>query len=90
MADNDSSYKPPKQVTQEHQEAISDIGTRLEALRKKKGISASQLCIELKLSRNSYRQMERGEIYFSLENFIKVLGYHQISVTEFFSDIEKS
>jgi len=83
MADN-IKYKRPKQVAPEHQEIISEIGKRLEGLRKKRGTSAAFLCRVSNISRNSYRQMEKGEIYFSFENFLKVLNFHKIPIHNFF------
>jgi len=63
-------YQPPKVVLAEHKEFMTRIGLALQNLRKQKDLSILSLCRETGLSRNSYSQMERGNIYFSLSNLL--------------------
>lgn len=83
MAVESKSWKKPKDVESNHQGTLVDIGQKLEKLRTNKNLSASGLAKELNISRNAYRQMERGEIYFSTYNFLKVLDYHSLDLTTF-------
>jgi len=84
MAEESKSWKKPKDVETQHQDMLVDIGQKLEKLRNNKSLSASGFAKELGISRNAYRQMERGEIYFSTYNFLKVLDYHSVDLTTFF------
>ena len=83
MIDNTRKWQKPKEVEVLHKDVIVEIGQKLEKLRITKGLSVSGLAKELGISRNAYRQMERGEIYFSIYNFLKVLDYHGIDLTNF-------
>lgn len=83
MPDKKVEWKPPKVVKKSHQKTMQEIGAKLEKLRN--DIPASQFAKELGISRNSYRLMEKGEIYFSMENFLKVLEFHGVSISDFFS-----
>lgn len=76
-----------KEVIPEHKEDLDRIGKKLEALRKKKGTTVIQLADDLDMSRNWYRQMEKGKIYFSAYNFLRLLKYHDITLEEFFSEL---
>ncbi len=73
------------QIESQHVNVMLEIGGKLERLRINKGMTASGLAKELGISRNSYSQMERGEIYFSTYNFLKVLDFHGVDVSRFFS-----
>jgi DNA-binding XRE family transcriptional regulator len=87
MSDKKVEWKPPKAVQKSHQKIMQEIGAKLEKLRN--DIPASRFAKDLGISRNSYRLMEKGEIYFSMENFLKVLEFHGVSISDFFSkDIE--
>ena len=82
-----SEYRKPKPVQPEHQKDLESIGLKLKELRTKKGVSASELSEEIKISRNSYGQMEKGMIYFSTQNFLRLLDYHEISIKTFFAEL---
>lgn len=87
MPENKTDWKPPKNVAESHQKTLKEIGAKLEKLRK--DVPASQFAKDLGISRNSYRQMEQGQIYFSMENFLKILNHYHISMKDFFTtDIE--
>ncbi len=60
MPEDVPKWKPPKAVQKSHQKTMGEIGEKLEKLRE--GMSASKLSDDLKISRNSYRQMEKGVI----------------------------
>lgn len=89
MAKQKSQWKPPKAVQDVHLKTLKDIGAKLEKLRG--NMTALELAGKVRISRNSYRQMEKGEIYFSMENFLKILNYHGVNIKDFFSsDTDKS
>lgn len=83
MPDKKAEWKPPKTVHESHEMTMQEIGAKLEKLRN--DIPASRFAKDLSISRNSYRLMEKGEIYFSMENFLKVLEYHGASISDFFT-----
>ena len=89
MAKQKSQWKPPKAVQDVHLKTLKQIGAKLEKLRG--NMSALELSGKVGISRNSYRQMEKGEIYFSMENFLKILNYYGVDINDFFSsEINKS
>ena len=90
MADTNIKWKRPKEVEPQHKDVLLAIGKKVEKLRTNKKMSALGIHDELGISRNAYRQMERGDIYFSSYNFLKILDYHSIDITTFFkTDIDK-
>lgn len=89
MAEQKTKYQPPKSVDKSHEAELKDIGMRLEKLREKTGLSISAYCDEIGIARNSYSKMERGEIYFSLENLLKIINHHGLDLKKFLQpDIE--
>jgi len=80
-------YQPPKKIEFKHKKTMTGIGNKLKKLRQSKDVPAYRLAKEVGISRNAYHQMECGEVYFSTYKFMKVLDYHDISVSEFFVDI---
>jgi ribosome-binding protein aMBF1 (putative translation factor) len=82
-------YQPPQKVKPEHHEFLTNIGLRLQALRKEKNISISHLSSELKISRNKYAQMEEGRLYFNLLSVLQVLDYYDVNASDFFNDLKK-
>lgn len=89
MAEEKPTWKKPKQVENQHKGVLIEIGKKLVKLREAKGLSASGLASEYHISRNAYRQMERGEIYFSTYNLLKILDFYKIDLNTFIeSDIE--
>lgn len=82
-------YQSPKKVKSEHKEFMVKIGTKLQEIRKDKNISISFLSHDLGISRNAYSQMERGIVYFSLLNLMKILDYFGKDVEHFFRTLSK-
>ena len=85
MPNDNTNWKKPKEIESQHLNVMLEIGSKLEKLRINKGMTASGLAKELGISRNSYSQMERGEIYFSTYNFLKVLDFHGVDLSRFFN-----
>ena len=89
MAEKKTKWKRPKEVEPQHKDVLVEIGQKLEKLRNNKKLTALGLHDELGISRNAYRQMEKGEIYFSTYNFLKILDFYSIDLPTFINtDIE--
>ena len=89
MAEQKPKYTPPKNVAKSHEAELRDIGKRLEKLREETGLSISAYCNKIGIARNSYAKMEKGEIYFSLENLLFILNHHGLDLKKFLqTDIE--
>lgn len=89
MADDTTKWQPPKQVDEEHAATIKGIGEKLIRLREKQGLSIQAYAKKLKISRISYSQMERGEIYFSFRNLLIIINHHGLDLKKFIeTDIE--
>jgi len=80
-------YQPPKSVLPGHKAFLKKVGDKVQSLRTGKDISISSLAKELKISRNSYSLMEKGEIYFSTSNLFKILDYYKLQPEDFFKDL---
>jgi transcriptional regulator with XRE-family HTH domain len=83
MAVNKTKWQPPKRVEEQDVAVIGEIGKKLEKLRENQGLSIHAYAKDLGISRNSYTQMEQGEIYFSLRNLLLILSYHGIDLKKF-------
>ena len=89
MADDTPIWQPPKQVDEEHAATIQEIGKKLKQQRDNTNLSVKQYAENIGISRISYAQMERGEIYFSLRNLLIILSHHGIDLKTFIeTDIE--
>ncbi|MBN2776001.1 MAG: helix-turn-helix transcriptional regulator [Bacteroidales bacterium] len=89
MVDDINKWQPPKQVDEEHAATIKEVGEKLKKLRERTGLKSSAFAKELGISRNSYSQMERGEIYFSLRNLLIIINHHGLDLKKFIeTDLE--
>lgn len=78
----------PKDITQEHQELMREIGKRIRELRKDKGLSYIEFAEQIGISRNSYNQLELGISNFQFISLVTVLKYHGIELADFFKDLK--
>jgi len=70
-------------------ERIEQIGNKLKELRKAKGYTSYEtFAWDNDLPRMQYWRMEKGT-NFTIQNFLKILDVHQITLEEFFEDFEK-
>jgi len=89
MAVNKTKWQPPKRVEEQDVAVIEEIGKKLENLREKQGLSIHAFVKDLSISRTSYTQMEKGEIYFNLRNLLVILKHHGLDLKKFIeTDIE--
>ena len=85
MAEKETKWQKPRQVEEQHAEMMKKIGGKLRNLRyHKTGLSIQDFSEMVDVSRNSYGKMEKGMIYFSIYNLMKVLDAHDITIEEFF------
>lgn len=77
----------PKDIPQDHQELMIEIGKRIKELRKAKQLSYIELAKQIGISRNSYNQLELGIINFQFGTLLAVLKYHGIGLDKFFKDL---
>jgi len=84
---NPQKYQPPKTVLPSHKAFLEKVGKKFKDLRDEKNISIASLAGELEISRNSYSLMERGKIYFSTSNLLKILDYYKLSPKDFFREL---
>ncbi|MHC1732800.1 MAG: helix-turn-helix transcriptional regulator [Bacteroidales bacterium] len=81
------TYQPPKEISSEHKELMMKIGKKLQELRKGKNLSSSGLAKELSISRNAYRHMETGKVYFNFLSLLQILAYHNLTAKKFFKEL---
>jgi len=77
----------PKEISHEHLQLMKLIGFKIKDLRTKRGISYVAMAKEIGLSKNAYNQLELGQVYFSISSLLKVLEYHNVKLSNFFSDL---
>lgn len=67
---------------------IKKVAEKLERIRKEKGYTSYEnFAIEFGISRMQYWRMEKGT-NFTFESLLKILEAHEMSLGEFFKDIE--
>lgn len=55
------------------------IGSKLKALRAKKGVTIAQLCSELQMNQNTYAKYERDERDVSTETLSKLADFYNVT-----------
>lgn len=55
------------------------IGSKLKALRAKKGVTIAQLCNELQMNQNTYAKYERDERDVSTETLSKLADFYNVT-----------
>lgn len=70
-------------------ERVHKIGAKLKEMRIAKGFSSYEVfAFSNDIPRISYYRLEKGT-NCKLESLLKILDIHQVSLSEFFSDIDK-
>jgi transcriptional regulator with XRE-family HTH domain len=77
-----------KDIAPEHKELLKIIGERIKTLRTNKAISYEQMAKKIGISRNTYNMLEHGKIFFRFSTLLLVLKYHEITLSEFFRELE--
>ena len=82
MAKDRKTELPP-----DHIDRLKAIGEKITALRKETGLSYEQFAINNNIHRITYYNLEKGN-NFNMSTLLKVLDAHQISLAEFFDDLQ--
>ena len=68
---------------------LKNIGDKLKDLRIKKGYSSyKNFAIDNDLGRMQYWRLENGKTNPAIKTLIKILAIHEMSLSEFFSDLK--
>ena len=76
-------HPKPKEIAPEHQELMTEIGTRIKKLRTDKGKRLIEMANNIKISRNEYSLLEQGKLYFKFSTLLRILDYHNINFKDF-------
>ena len=63
---------------------VDDILDRIRVLRMLNGLSAYDLCVELRLPSDYFTQVKNGRIQMSIDIFLQILKVLDVSVYRFF------
>jgi transcriptional regulator with XRE-family HTH domain len=83
---SNDSYKPVKQVQKDHEALLKSIGESIEDIRKQKGISVTELCNRVGMSRTTYYRMRDGIIYFNTEKLFLTLDVLETDISVSFRE----
>lgn len=73
----------------DHHKTIVKIAAKIKRLRIQRGYTSYEtFAYDNELPRVQYWRMEKGT-NFTIKNLLKILDIHQISIEEFFSDLDK-
>jgi len=81
-------YKSPRKINPVHQEFMTTIGLEIEKLKKRSGISTSDLCKAIGISRYSYYLIERGQVYWNSQTLLNVLTFFKEDGKKFFRSLK--
>ncbi len=73
----------PKEIAPEHQHLMSEFGERIKKLRTDKNKGLIEMANSIKISRNEYSQIEKGQIYFKFSTILRILDYHNKNFSDF-------
>lgn len=76
----------PKEITEEYHDFLLKIGDRIKELRKEKKLGYVEISKQVGISKNTYNQMELGNINFQIGSLLAILKYHGISFEQFFKE----
>ncbi len=62
------------------------VGPRLRQLRKREGLTQSELARQIGIQQSDLSRMEKGEYRVSLDNLFRILAVFGMNVAEFFAD----
>lgn len=78
---------PRKEIDKDHIRLLVEIGSKLRKKRESKGINIQDMAEELKMSRNGYALMEKGQIYFNFSTLLSILDKLEIDYSDFFEEL---
>lgn len=83
--------KSPKhqEIALQHQTLMSEIGIGIKKLRTETNKGLVETAKSMNISRNEYSLMENGKIYFKFSTLLRVLDYHNISLSDFIKGLKE-
>ena len=78
----------PNDIDPAYSELLKEIGEKILDLRKKKGISYTEMAEEIGISRNGYNNIELAKSNFQFLTLLRILKYHNVSVFQFFESLK--
>ena len=79
----------PVEIDPTYNELMLAIGEMIKDLRKKKGISYTEMAEEIGISRNGYNNIELAKSNFQFLTLLRILKYHDLTVFEFFASLKR-
>jgi DNA-binding XRE family transcriptional regulator len=77
----------PKEIAPEHKKLMTEIGSGLKKLRTDSNKGLVEMAKSVKISRNEYSQLEKGQIYFKFSTLMRILDYHDKSFKDFANEL---
>jgi len=74
------------QITEPIAPNVKDVGARLRALRKERGMTQSELAERVGIQQSDLSRMEKGEYRVSINNLFKLLKVFGLQLAEFFGE----
>jgi transcriptional regulator with XRE-family HTH domain len=78
----------PAEIDPDYSELMTQIGEQIKELRKKRGISYTEMAEEIGLSRNGYNNIELAKSNFQFVTLLRILKYHDVSIFHFFESLK--
>jgi len=78
----------PAEIDLDYSELMTQIGEQIKELRKKRGISYTEMAEEIGISRNGYNNIELAKSNFQFLTLLRILKYHDVSIFQFFESLK--
>jgi transcriptional regulator with XRE-family HTH domain len=78
----------PAEIDPDYSDLMMQIGEQIKELRKKRGISYTEMAEEIGISRNGYNNIELAKSNFQFLTLLRILKYHDVSVFQFFESLK--
>ena len=78
----------PAEIDPDYSELMKQIGEQIKELRKKRGISYTEMAEEIGISRNGYNNIELAKSNFQFLSLLRILKFHDVSIFQFFESLK--
>lgn len=78
----------PAEIDPDYSDLMVQIGQQIKELRKKRGISYTEMAEEIGISRNGYNNIELAKSNFQFLTLLSILKYHDVSIFQFFESLK--
>ena len=79
--------KKPENLPKEQKELLIKIGKKLLRLRNDQKKGYETVAKEIGIPRNTYYQVESGNLNFQFSTILQIIKHYKMSVAEFFKDL---